>query len=95
MSAAPFFKKGDYVAISHKLSVPNRYNNLKNYVFQVESYIEDEDNYNYVLSIVEGALNKEISKMKVVIPECYLSLLNKTQREPDVETLKNFGLIEK
>lgn len=89
MLAAPFFKKDDYVAIPRNLSVPNRYNSLKNYVFQVESYIEDEDGFNYVLSIVEGALDEEISKMKVVIPEYYLSLLKKTQIELDIETLKN------
>lgn len=95
MSVAPLFKKDDYVAISRKLSVPDRYNGWKNCVFQVENYIEDEDSRNYVLSIVEGALNEETSKMKVVIPECYLSLLKKTQIEPDIETLKKFGLIEK
>ena len=61
MSVAPFFKKGDYVAISHKLSVPNRYNNLKNYVFQVESYIEDEDNYLEIdYNIEEEKLNFRI-----------------------------------
>lgn len=96
MSAAPKFKKNDYVALSRYKTLPERYLSMLNCVFKVENYIEDEENYSYVLSIVEGAVNDEVGSMKVVIPEQYLSLLTKAQIEADphfINFLKAYNLI--
>ena len=88
MSSAPKYKRDDYVALCRSKTIPDHYMLFLNCVFQIKDYIKDENSYNYVLSIVEGASDEKISRMKVVIPECYLSLLKKTQIELDVEALK-------
>ena len=79
MSSAPKYKRDDYVALCRSKTIPDHYMLFLNCVFQINDCIKDEDSYNYVLSIVEGASDEEINKMKVVIPERYLSLLKKTQ----------------
>lgn len=94
MSTAKY-KKGDYVALCRDRPVPERYTSFHNCVFRVDDCIKADDNYNYVLSVIEGALNEEVNKLRIVIPEIYLALLNKVQIEPDIETLKKLGLIKK
>lgn len=94
LSAAKY-KKGNYVALFRNRPIPERYASFYNCVFCIDDCIKEDDNYNYVLSVIEGALNEEVNGLRIVIPEIYLALLNKVQIEPDIETLKKLGLIKK
>lgn len=89
------YKKGDYVAFCRDRPVPERYTSFYHCVFQIDDCIKEEENYNYVLIIIEGALNEEVNKIRIVVPEIYLVLLNKVQIEPDIEILRKLGLIKK
>lgn len=58
MSSAPKYKRDDYVALCRSKTIPDHYMLFLNCVFQINDCIKDEDSYNYVLSIVEGASDK-------------------------------------
>lgn len=76
----PRFKITDYVAFLPRMNIPNRFNYIKQCVFQVVSMIDDETSIKYVVKIIDGDIVLP-ENAQFILPEEYLCKMTKQKIE--------------